>query len=324
MANDYFEQAFAGSAHALARAAQVIAALDAVEAGFAKLPALRALLEDRVTAAVATGGPTAYVVTLTHPPTAYTDGMALNVRFPVANAANPNLDILDPDGTALGAKPIKQVDGTDLSAGHVAANARGELYYVSQGSGILDARRGRAWSDGAGRAAGRHIQPERRTSELIFSPDDGMSNDTNFGPVAPLSGAMPMRRASNTTSSTSCGSGGSLYIHVGITATTGTGVSDTDVWQALVTGLATVATSGSYDDLSDQPSIPSNSDIDDRVATWARANNPSGRAGKARVPSDTIYNETGGGGDTVTNLWFGTEAEFQALAADAGTVYFRS
>ena len=192
---------------------------------------MRALLEDRVTAAVATGGPTAYVVTLTHAPTAYTDGMALNVRFPLANLANPTLDIRDPDGNLLGAKPIKQVDGTDLSAGHVAANARGELYYVSEESGY--------WTLGAGArgATGPAGPPDGTFSlnsdkELVFSPDDGMSNDTNFGPVAPLN------QGDYSSSSTYSflhivHSGSRLYLHIGTADTTGTAVTDTAVWQPL-------------------------------------------------------------------------------------------
>ena len=66
-----------------------------------------------------------------------------------------------------------------------------------------------------------------------------------------------------------------------------------------------------------------NSRADARIADAAKEGNTA-RWGAAKVPSDTIYNETGGGGDTVTNLWFGTEAEFQALTADGNTVYFRS
>ena len=116
-------------------------------AGFDKLPPLRALLEDRVTAVVATtSNGQAFTVTMTPAPTAYADGMALNVRFPTASQANPTLDILDANGMGLGAKPIRDVGGDALSSGHIAQHSRAELYYVTQGSGY--------WVLGAGGARG--------------------------------------------------------------------------------------------------------------------------------------------------------------------------
>ena len=52
--------------------------------------------------------------------------------------------------------------------------------------------------------------------------------------------------------------------------------------------LATVATSGSYDDLGNKPSIPDNAAIDARIDVPARAGN-TGRWAKAKLPADTIY-----------------------------------
>ena len=68
MANDYYEANFAGQSFSLARTQveQLEASLKRIQAGFAKLPRLAAILEDRVTAVTASGGPITYVVTLDH------------------------------------------------------------------------------------------------------------------------------------------------------------------------------------------------------------------------------------------------------------------
>ena len=50
-------------------------------------------------------------------------------------------------------------------------------------------------------------------------------------------------------------SGSLIYIHFGTAATTGTAVTDTTVWQPVVGGLAAVATSGAYGDLSGAPTF---------------------------------------------------------------------
>ena len=229
IANDYYTEAFAGVPHGLAKSEQIVESLQAIEAAFDKLPRLRAFLEDRVTAAVATGGPVSYVVMLAHPPRMYVDGMALNVRFPVTNAALPTLDVVGVDGSALGAKPIRQVDGSNLDAGHIAMNARAELYYVDVGGGY--------WTVGAGARGPQGIPgpPDGTFSlntdkHLVFTASDGVTDPTNLGPVAPVFQGdydaaetysfLHMVRA-----------GGRLYLHVGPTDTTGTAVTDASVWQ---------------------------------------------------------------------------------------------
>ena len=62
----------------------------------------------------------------------------------------------------------------------------------------------------------------------------------------------------------------------------------------MITGLATVATSGSYNDLSNKPTIPSS------------------------LPAN------GGNADTVNNfhLWKGTQAQYDAITTkDSNTIY---
>ena len=231
MANDYYNQAFTGQRHGLVKVEQFIASLNAIEGAFVKLPGLRALLEDRVSAFAATGGPVNFTVTMTSPPSAYTDGIALQVRFPVANEPNPTLDILDENGVSLGAKAIKQVDGTNLSDGHIAENARAELYYVAEGAGF--------WTLGAG-ARGAQGQPgppagtfslDLSTGELQFTPTGGAAYDVGraiFQHKEAYSSATEYSFLDIVTS------GGTHYLHIGTADTTGTAVTDTSVWLALV------------------------------------------------------------------------------------------
>ena len=230
MANDYYQAQFSGVPHGLAKTEQIVESLNAIEAGFERLPALRPLLEDRVTAAVATGGPNAYVVNIAHPPAAYTDGMALNVRFPTVNAQAPTLDLQDMNGVALGAKPIRQVDGTTLSAGHIAADARAELYYVGVGQGY--------WVLGAGArgARGQAGPPDgvfslNASKELVFTPGDS-GDPTNLGRVAPLYKGT-YDAAVEYVWLDIVRTGRSLYLHTGLMATTGTATTDATVWQRL-------------------------------------------------------------------------------------------
>ena len=67
--------------------------------------------------------------------------------------------------------------------------------------------------------------------------------------------------------------------------------------KANTTDLSSVATSGDYDDLLNKPSIPSKtSDL----------TNDSGFVGSA----------------SVTSIWTGTQAQYEALTPDANTLYF--
>ena len=69
-------------------------------------------------------------------------GFAINVRFPSSNSGAANLDVVGADGNGLGSKPIRQVDGSALTDGHIADDATAELYYNDVGQGH--------WTLGAG------------------------------------------------------------------------------------------------------------------------------------------------------------------------------
>lgn len=224
---EYYVEGFTGQEHALIKVEQIVASLQALATGLNRLPGVRELHEDRVTAVTATGGPTNYTVTMNPAPTAYTDGMALNVRFPVANEPNPTLSVLGPGNTSLGTKPIRQVDGSALGASHVAANARAELYYVAEGSGF--------WTLGAG---ARGIQglpgpPDGTFSvnsmkELIFTATGG--SVTNLGAIAPLFQGI-YSAGTEYSFMDLVRSGAYLYLYINLTPSTGTAVTTATHWQ---------------------------------------------------------------------------------------------
>lgn len=236
--NEYFTPSFTGQERGLAKVSQIEALANAIGTAFNLLPGLRALLEDRVTAVTATtSNGQAFTVTMTPAPTQYTDGMALNVRFPQVSEANPTLDVLDENNVSLGAKPIRDVNGAPLTAGHIAANVRAELYYVDHGQGywILGAGGARGEPGPAGPPDGEFYIISG-TTELGFRDGDGTPVH-NFGQIAPrFRGAY----ASGTTYEflDLVRSGSFLYLHVGLADTTGTAVTDTTVWQRWITEAA--------------------------------------------------------------------------------------
>lgn len=250
--NDYYEQAFTGQELGIADDEQIRASLKRIEAAFDKLPRLRALLEDRVTAVVATGGPNAFTIRLPHPPTAYTDGMAVNVRFPMANTGAVLLDMIDANGIALGAKPVRQVDGSPLQAGHLSADSRGELYYVTAGGGY--------WTLGAG-ARGIPGPPGppagtfsiNAARELVFTPNDGS--------VATTIGRVAFRHRGDYAAATTyefldvVASGFQQYWHIGVADTTGTPVTDTTVWQPLTRLTFWYGTQAQYNALTPEDGV---------------------------------------------------------------------
>lgn len=209
----------------------VQAFIDEVEEAFNKLPERRALLEDRVTAVRATVANGTYTVTMDSPPSQYTDGLALNVRFPQANEENPMLEVIGEDGMSLGAKPIRDVRRQPLTANHISANTRAELYYVAHGGGY--------WIIGAGAAVGEigPVGPPDGefyildTNHLGFRSTDG-TPIVDFGPIfpkwrGPYSGTETYQYLDLVRS------GSYRHLHVGLADTTGTATTDTSVWQRL-------------------------------------------------------------------------------------------
>ena len=161
--------------------------------------------------------------------------MAVNVRFQVANQVNPELDIELSDGTRLGAKPIRDVNGAALTAGHIAENVRGELYYVDNGTGY--------WILGAGGARGLQGPPGPPDGEFYIVSGTTLGfRDTMGTPIGSFGQIAPFHRGDYNAATQymfldAVKSGSTQYIHFGLTPTTGTAVTDTSVWQPVVEGF---------------------------------------------------------------------------------------
>lgn len=76
--------------------------------------------------AVTTGTPTAYAITLNPAPIAYVDGMGVTIKPLLTNTGASTLNV-----NGLGAKPIKNSDGTELSAGDLVSYGMYSLRYNS-------------------------------------------------------------------------------------------------------------------------------------------------------------------------------------------------
>jgi len=230
MVNDYYNEQFAGQEHGLARVGNVKASLRRVVAGFDKLPSEEQLKTDSTTSAVATGGPVNYSVELPFAPDSYVDQMRIGVRFPVANTGAANIEVIGANGVTLGFKPIRQIDGTPLTEGHIGANSEGLLQYSAVGSGHWTLMAGARGARGpAGPPDGTFSVNSDK--ELVFTPTGG-GPGTNLGAIAPVfKGAYSATRAYGFLHVVREGT--YLYLHVGLAETTGTGVSDTTVWQRI-------------------------------------------------------------------------------------------
>ena len=112
------------TANTVARAADVNARFQGVEAGFALLPPPQYIYEDRQTFAVDEGAPNAYVANPAIPITAYNVGLHI-----VLQAANSNTGISTLNVSGLGVKEIIRSDSTSLQAGDIIAGQVLDLTY---------------------------------------------------------------------------------------------------------------------------------------------------------------------------------------------------
>ena len=227
--NNYYTEQFSGFDGGRASARQVERMGQNVEAAFDKLPEERALKENRVNYAIATGGPSAYAVTLEHRITEYTDGLFIPVKMPLPNNGPATVDV---DG--VGAKEIRDIQGGALQPNQWGANAIVGLRYTSDGTGhfILQGGGLRGVMGPPGPPDGSFSLNASR--ELLFSPSDGGS-PTNLGPATPFwRGVYSSSTAYPFLSIVRLGS--HLYLHVGVATTTGTPVTNAAVWQRLAEG----------------------------------------------------------------------------------------
>src|SRR5690349_17391304 len=121
MVNDYFDSGdyVAPNRQTLARAEQIVAIAQSVEAGFAKLPSETDLKQGRTTYGDATGSvANTYVISLLNAPASYQAGLRLSFLIPATNtgAATANVN-------GLGAVSIRRPSGSTLSANDMPAGA---------------------------------------------------------------------------------------------------------------------------------------------------------------------------------------------------------
>ncbi len=102
---------------------------------------------------------------------------------------------------------------------------------------------------------------------------------------------------------------------------------------SMITGLATVATTGSYNDLSNKPTIPAAythpsshpANMITGLATVATSGSYNDLSNKPTIPTiPSSLPANGGNADTIDNfhIWQGTQAEYDAISTkDANTIY---
>jgi hypothetical protein len=124
MSNDYYNDTGTLENNTLARAPQVVAEFQTVEAGFDKLPGYRTLNENRIGYLADTGAADAYVVTFATAPIAYNAGLHINMKVATTNTGASTVNV-----NSLGVKAIKRADGTDVVAGDLTAGRIVSLIY---------------------------------------------------------------------------------------------------------------------------------------------------------------------------------------------------
>ena len=125
MSNDYFNNTnYTLTAGEIAKAATVENKFDDVAAGFEMLPSEERLLRDTINWIDDAGTANTYVVTLTYAPDALVDGMFVSMRVKTTNTGASTLNV-----NALGAKSIKDIDGSAIAASTLVAGRIAEFRY---------------------------------------------------------------------------------------------------------------------------------------------------------------------------------------------------
>ena len=127
MSNDYYNNtANTLTAGETAKAAIVEAKFTEVAGGFDVLPTEEEIKRETINFVDSTGTANTYAVTLTYEPDTYVDGMRVTFRVNVTNTGASTLNV-----NSLGAKSLKQVDGSDPGAGALTATRIVKVIYDS-------------------------------------------------------------------------------------------------------------------------------------------------------------------------------------------------
>lgn len=124
MSNDYFNNTAPLSRNSKARSAEMRSKIDAIAAGFDKLPGKNALEQNAVHYAVATGSANTYAAAMPATLTAYAAGQSFRLQIPATNTGASTLNV-----DSLGARAIKRLDGTDVEAGDLTSGDIVELIF---------------------------------------------------------------------------------------------------------------------------------------------------------------------------------------------------
>ncbi|MBF0136132.1 MAG: hypothetical protein H7833_05750 [Magnetococcus sp. DMHC-1] len=124
MSNDYFNFTNRLVEHTTARCTALNEIFDQIETGLTKLPDVDLIKKGKICFAQDTGAVNAHVVALPLAPSGYVTGQ--EVQFQAAHT-NTGASTINVNG--LGVKPIRRLDGSDLTAGDIVANTIISLRY---------------------------------------------------------------------------------------------------------------------------------------------------------------------------------------------------
>ena len=125
MSNDYYNNTtYELETGEKAKATDVEAKFDAIVTAFDMLPTEQDTKRETVNWVDDAGTANTYVVTLTYAPSAYVDGMHVVMRVLNTNTGASTLNV-----NGLGAKAIKDIDGSAISASTLVANRISEFRY---------------------------------------------------------------------------------------------------------------------------------------------------------------------------------------------------
>lgn len=183
--NDFFDSSdYQQTSGTRARAASINAALDAIDAGFQKLPDEADIKRGTINyTATDTGAANAYVVSIPSAPTAFVDGMQVVFKAVATNTGASTINV-----NALGVKNIKRQDGSALISGDIQAGKICQLRYNST-SAQFEVQSSIGVASGAGTMAAQNANAVSITGGTVTGITDLAVADGGTG-ASSASGAL--------------------------------------------------------------------------------------------------------------------------------------